>query len=72
MMKGIVYNVPGKASVELFTSKKTLYKGEVQVTEFGTQEALAPVMFEDKKLQSRCCFIQKQERLNRLFNNLLI
>lgn len=56
MMKGIVYNVPGKASVELFTSKKTLYKGEVQVTEFGTQEALAPVMFEDKKAPVKVLF----------------
>ncbi len=56
MMKGIVYNVPGKASVEIFTSKRTLYKGEVQVTEFGTQEALAPVMFEDKKAPVKVFF----------------
>lgn len=56
MLKGVVYNVPGKASVELFTQKKTLYKGEVQVTEFGTQEALAPVMFEDKKAPVKVFF----------------
>lgn len=48
-MKGIIYNLPGKASVEIQMNKKTLYKGEVQIAQFGTQESLAPVMFEDKK-----------------------
>jgi hypothetical protein len=48
-MKGIIYNLPGKAVVEITMNKKTLYKGEVQITQFGTQEGLAPVMFEDKK-----------------------
>ncbi|MDD4514085.1 DUF4831 family protein [Massilibacteroides sp.] len=48
-MKGIIYNLPGKANVEITMNKRTLYKGEVQITQFGTQEGLAPVMFEDKK-----------------------
>lgn len=48
-LKGIVYNIPGKAAVSLTMGTKTLYKGEVQVTQFGTREGLAPVMFEDKK-----------------------
>lgn len=48
-LKGIVYNIPGKANVEIQMNKKALYKGEVQITQFGTQEGLAPVMFEDKK-----------------------
>ena len=48
-LKGIVYNVPGKASIEILMNKKTLYKGEAQITQFGTREGLAPVMFEDKK-----------------------
>lgn len=55
-LKGIVYNVPGKARVELFTARKTLFKGEVQITEFGTREALAPVMFEDKKAPVKVYF----------------
>ncbi len=55
-MKGIVYNVPGKASIEIFTSKKSLYKGEAQITQFGTREALAPVMFEDKKAPVKVLF----------------
>lgn len=55
-MKGIVYNIPGKANVEILMNKKTLYKGEVQVTQFGTQEGLAPVMFEDKKAPIKVFF----------------
>lgn len=50
-MKGIIYNVPGKASIEISMNKKTLYKGEAQITQFGSREGLAPVMFEDKKLR---------------------
>ncbi|WP_085535971.1 DUF4831 family protein [Massilibacteroides vaginae] len=48
-LKGIIYNIPGKANVDIQMNKKTLYKGEVQITQFGTQEGLAPVMFEDKR-----------------------
>lgn len=48
-LKGLIYNVPGKARVEIRIDQRTLYKGEVQVTQFGTQEGLAPVMFEDRK-----------------------
>ena len=45
-LKGIIYNVPGKASIEISMNKKTLYKGEAQITQFGTREGLAPIMFE--------------------------
>lgn len=55
-LKGIIYNVPGKASIEIFTNKKNLYKGEAQITQFGTQEGLAPVMFEDKKAPVKVTF----------------
>lgn len=48
-MKGIIYNVPGKAAIEISMNKRTLYKGEAQITQFGSKEGLAPVMFEDKK-----------------------
>ncbi len=48
-LKGIVYNIPGKANVEIYSNKKTFFKGEAQITQFGSKEALAPVMFEDKK-----------------------
>lgn len=54
--KGVIYNVPGKAGVEILMNKKTLYKGEVQVTQFGSQDSLASVMFEDKKTPIKVVF----------------
>lgn len=55
-LKGIVYNVPGKASIEILMNNKTLYKGEAQITQFGTKEGLAPIMFEDKKAPVKVYF----------------
>lgn len=55
-LKGIIYNVPGKAKAEITMGKRTLYKGEAQITQFGTQEGLAPVMFEDKKAPVKISF----------------
>lgn len=55
-LKGIVYNVPGKASVEISMDRKSLYKGEAMITQFGTCEGLAPVMFEDKKAPVKVYF----------------
>ncbi|MDR2138148.1 MAG: DUF4831 family protein [Tannerella sp.] len=48
-MKGLIYNVPGKAQIEIKSGLKTLYKGEIPVVQFGTTESLAPTLFEDKK-----------------------
>ena len=55
-MKGIVYNVPGKAEVEIFFDKKSLFKGDVMVTQFGYREELTPVMLEDKKAPVKVYF----------------
>lgn len=55
-LKGIIYNVPGKASIEILMNKKSLYKGEAQITQFGSREGLAPVMFEDKKAPVKVFF----------------
>ena len=55
-LKGIIYNVPGKADVEVYSPKKDYFKGSVQVTQFGTHEGLAPVMFEDKKAPVKVYF----------------
>ena len=55
-MKGIIYNLPGKAQVEIKTNQNTLYRGEVQIVQFGTRESLAPVMFEDKKSPVKVTF----------------
>lgn len=55
-MKGIIYNIPGKASIEISMNKKTLFKGDAQITQFGSREGLAPVMFEDKKAPVKVYF----------------
>ena len=55
-MKGIIYNLPGKAQLEIKTAQNTLFRGELQVVQFGTQESLAPVMFEDKKSPVKVVF----------------
>jgi len=55
-MKGIIYNVPGKASVNISMENKTYFKGEVQVVQFGTKESLAPSMLEDKKAPVKVYF----------------
>ncbi|MDR0845712.1 MAG: DUF4831 family protein [Tannerella sp.] len=47
--KGLIYCVPGKASVEIKTDQKTFFKGETLVVQFGSYENFAPVLFEDKK-----------------------
>ncbi|MDR1161866.1 MAG: DUF4831 family protein [Tannerellaceae bacterium] len=55
-MKGVIYNLPGKAIVDITVNKKTLFKGEVQIIQFGSREGLAPVMFEDKKAPVKVFF----------------
>ncbi|MDR1780921.1 MAG: DUF4831 family protein [Tannerella sp.] len=64
--KGIVYNVPGKASVEILYGRNSLFKGEVQVVQFGTYELLAPVMFEDKKKPVKVIFYPETGALKQI------
>lgn len=54
--KGLVYNIPGKAAVEVFYGNTNLYKGTHQITQFGTKEVLAKSIFEDKKAPVRIYF----------------
>lgn len=56
LMKGIIYNVPGKAQVEIVMNRKSLLKGEVQIVQFGRRENLIPVLFEDKKVPVKVFF----------------
>jgi hypothetical protein len=55
-MKGIIYNLPGKARIEIKTAQNTLFRSEVQIAQFGTQESLAPVMFDDKRSPVKVTF----------------
>jgi len=56
LSKGVIYNVPGKARVELIYNNKTLYKKEMPFVQFGTQEVLAPIILEDKKQPVKVIF----------------
>ena len=42
---GVAYNVPGRAHVILTGNNKKIFDGELPVTQFGTIEYLAPVLF---------------------------
>ena len=55
-MRGIVYNVPGKALVEITHNNKVLLKRETSVVQFGTQESLAPAILEDRKQPVKVIF----------------
>lgn len=44
-VEGVAYNVPGRALVKLTGNNKTLFEEELPITQFGTVEYLAPVLF---------------------------
>lgn len=47
-LTGVAYNVPGRAHLTLFYRRQKLYDNEVPVTQFGTVEYLAAVLFNKK------------------------
>lgn len=47
-LEGVIYNVPGRARVTLTYEGKELFDNELPVTQFGTKEYLAPVLFNKK------------------------
>lgn len=44
-LEGVAYNVPGRAKVVLTQNNKKLFDEELPITQFGTIEYLAPVLF---------------------------
>lgn len=54
-LEGIAYNVPGRAHVILVYGRQELFNGELPITQFGTQEYLAPVLF-NKKTTTKVLF----------------
>ena len=44
-LEGVAYNVPGRAQVTLTQNNKKLFDEELPITQFGTIEYLAPVLF---------------------------
>ena len=47
-LEGIIYNVPGQAQIVMTYKNKEIFNNELPVTQFGTQEYLAPVLFNKK------------------------
>ena len=45
-LKGVAYNVPGRAQVTITYEKEKLFEGELPVTQFGVVEYLAPSLFD--------------------------
>ena len=54
-LDGIIYNIPGKAQVTLFTPTKRYFEGELPVTQFGSTECLVDNLF-NKKVNTRVIF----------------
>ena len=54
-VEGIIYNIPGKAQVTVFTPSKRYFEGELPVTQFGTTECLVDNLF-NKKVNTRVIF----------------
>jgi hypothetical protein len=52
----IVYNIPGKATVEVFYGTNALFKNTFQIAQFGRKQILAPSLFDDKKAPVRIYF----------------
>lgn len=44
-LEGVAYNVPGRAQVTLTHNNKKLFDDQLPITQFGTIEYLAPVLF---------------------------
>ena len=51
----VIYNIPGKAQVTVFTPNKRYFDGELPVTQFGTTECLVDNLF-NKKVNTRVIF----------------
>lgn len=54
--KGIFYNVPGKAQVEIYFGVNLLYNKDIQICQFGKKQLLATSLFEDKKTPVQVLF----------------
>jgi len=52
----IVYNVPGKATVEVFYGIDSMYKNTHSIVQFGSKQILAPSLFDDKKAPVKIYF----------------
>jgi len=54
--QSIVYNIPGKAAVEVFYGVNSLYRNNLPVVQFGSKQILASSLFDDKKVPVKIYF----------------
>lgn len=54
--KGIIYNIPAKASLKIEFDNKAWVNKEIDVVQFGTQEVLTPQMFDNNKQPIKVIF----------------
>jgi len=54
--QSIVYNIPGKATVEVLFGVNSMYKNTLSIVQFGTKQILAPSLFDDKKAPVKIYF----------------
>lgn len=54
-LEGVVYNIPGKADLQIDNGTKNLYKGELMLSQFGTTEVLSNSLF-NKKTTTKVIF----------------
>jgi hypothetical protein len=54
--QSIVYNLPGKAAVEVFYGINSIYKNTFSIVQFGTRQILASSLFDDKKAPVKIYF----------------
>lgn len=54
--KGIIYNIPAKASLKIDYENKAWVNKEIDVVQFGTQEVLTPQMFDNNKTPIKVIF----------------
>ena len=67
-LKGIVYNVPGRARVEIVRNNRTIIKKEMPFVQSGTQEVLAPVLLEDRKQPIKVVFYPETGAIKQITN----
>lgn len=54
--QGIIYNIPSKASLKIDYANKAWVDKECDVVQYGTQDVLAPKMFDNNKLPIKVIF----------------
>ncbi len=64
--KGIIYNIPAKADLEVKFANKTWVDKDVDVVQYGKQEVLIPKMFDDNKLPIKVIFFPEMGAIKQI------